>query len=206
MRVAGLDLSLAGTAAVVLTHDGRLSSALAYTSSARDSARRPSWLTLMRSTTVARGDIVGDYRRTTEVAEAVRVFLRGQLSTGTVVGIEDHAFGAQGTAVYQLGHLHGLVRRDVVASLGCRFLLLGVPEVKRAATGHGSATKCEMVTAAASDIDLAGLSVGLRQGLADAYAVARLTWHVDQLRRHGNAPPAALSRLVRGLAPRPLIG
>ena len=204
MRVAGLDLSLAGTAAVVLTHDGRLSSALAYSSVARDAARRPSWLTLLRSTTVSRGDIVGDYRRTTDVAEAVRVFLRGQLSTGTVVGIEDHAFGAKGTAVYQLGHLHGLVRRDVV-SLGCRFLLLGVPEVKRAATGTGAASKGLMV-AAAHDLDMPGLSVGLRQGLADAYAVARLTWHVDQLRRHGVAPPAAMAKLARGLAARPLIG
>lgn len=212
-RIAGLDLSLAGTAAVVLDSDGRPAGLFSYTSVQRDLPLVRPGLELHRATHVRTGDAVGDYQRTTEVADTLRAWLRRQLSTGAVVGIEDHAYGAKGRAVYQLGHLHGVVRRDVVG-LGCRFLLLGVGEVKQAATGRGNAEKAAMVEAASSMLALDGLSQGVREALSDAYAVARLTWHFDRVRRGaGGAPlPGDLVRLFSpskgrpGLADRPLIG
>jgi len=212
-RIAGLDLSLAGTAAVVLDSDGRPAGLFSYTSTQRDLALVRPGLELHRATHVRTGDAVGDYQRTTEVADTLRAWLRRQLSTGAVVGIEDHAYGAQGRAIYQLGHLHGIVRRDVVG-LGCRFLLLGVGEVKQAATGRGNAEKALVVQAAAAALDLEGLSRGTQEALADAYAVARLTWHVDRARRNvAGAPlPRDLLPLFSppkgrpGLADRPLIG
>lgn len=209
-RVAGLDLSLAGSAAVVLDDDGRPSSALVFSSVARDALRPPPWLEVRRATSVPRGDTVADYYRTTDVADALRVFLRARLSTGSVVGIEDHAFGARGTAIYQLGHLHGIVRRDVVAALACRFLLLGVGEVKAAATGKGNAEKAAVVAASIGELDLEGLSRGAREALADAFAVARLAYHLERLRAGGalSSAPGDVARLVTrgGLLARPLIG
>lgn len=215
MRVAGLDLSLAGTAAVVLGDDGRVSSALAFTSTARDVTRCPPWLELRRASSVPQGDLVADYHRTTDVADALRVFLRARLSTGSPVGIEDHAFGARGTALYQLGHLHGIVRRDVVSALACRFLLLGVGEVKLAATGRGNAEKADVVAASRDAVDTSQLSRPLQEAVADAYAVARLAWHVERARRRpGDVEPLppSLRRLIlgttnrAGLIQRPWIG
>lgn len=209
-RVAGLDLSLSGTAAVVLDDDGRPSAALVFSSVARDTLRAPAWLEVRRATSVAKGDAAGDYHRTNEVADAVRVFLRARLRTGSVVGIEDHAFGARGTAVYQLGHLHGIVRRDVVSALACRFLLLGVGEVKLAATGRGNAEKAEVVAASIGALELDGLSRPTREALADAYAVARLAYHLERLRAGrstSSSVPGDVARLVAaGLLDRPLIG
>lgn len=211
--VAGLDLSLAGTAAVVIGSDGRPSALLAFSSVARDFARAPAGVELHRATSVPRGDAVADYERTASVADAVRVFLRRHLHTGAVVGIEDHAFGAKGAAVYQLGHLHGVVRRDVVG-LGCRFLLVNVTEAKRSATGRGDAGKADVVKAAAQSLELEGLSRGVQEGLADAYAVARLTWCVDRVRRGLTTPsslPGDVARVLStprgaGLLERRLIG
>lgn len=209
-RVAGLDLSLAGTAAVVLDDDGRVSAALAFSPIMRDRSAAPPWLELHRSTSVASGDAAGDFARTAGVAEAVRVFLRRHLPTGSIVGIEDHAFGARGRAIYQLGHLHGMVRRDVVSSLSCRFQLLGVGEIKLAATGRGNATKLDVVNAV-GHLALGSLSRQCREAIADAYSVARLAFHLERL-RSGRATIAALpgdlARLVaRGdLIDRPLIG
>lgn len=201
-RVAGLDLSLAGSAAVVLDDDGCPSAVLCFTSVQRDEAHRPAWLELRRSVSVARRDIAGDYARTADVAEAVRTFLRRHLPTGSVVGIEDHAYGAKGTAVYQLGHLHGMVRRDVVASLACRFLLLGVGEVKQIAAGRGNAGKAEMVAAAAEHLDLGKLSRHTKEAIADAFAIARITWQIERARA-GRIDASCVSRFI---LERPLIG
>lgn len=175
-KIAGLDLSLAGTAAVVLADDGSVFSMLAYSSVERDFKQpaRPG-LVLHRATHVKRGDASSDYYRTAGIADVLQKFLRTSLVTRAVVGIEDHAFGAQGAHIYQLGHLHGMVRRDIV-SLSCRFVLLNVKEVKRAATGKGNAEKDEMVRAAQAAMNLEGLSQKVCEGLADAYAVARLTF------------------------------
>lgn len=208
-RIAGLDLSLAGSAAVVLDDDGRLASALVFSPVGRDLLRAPIGVEVRRSTSVRLGDAAGDYHRTADVADALRVFLRARLATGSVVGIEDHAFGARGTAVYQLGHLHGIVRRDVVSALACRFLLLGVGEVKQATTGRGNAEKAEMIAAVRSELDLDSLSKHSREALADAFAIARLTYHLERL-RSGASPssaPGDVARLVsRGILDRPLIG
>ena len=212
-RIAGLDLSLAGTAAVVLDSDGRPANLLAFTSTARDLRLDRPGLDLHRATHVRTGDAVADYHRTADVADTVRAFLRRHLSTGATVGIEDHAYGAKGRAVYQLGHLHGMVRRDVVG-LGCRFLLLGVGEVKQGATGRGNAEKAAVVDAASTMLSLEGLSRGAQEALADAYAVARLAWHFDRVRRGATgAPlPGDLVRLFSpskgrpGLVDRALIG
>jgi len=209
-RVAGLDLSLAGSAAVVLGDDGRPSAALVFSSVARDTLHRPAWLEVRRATSVPRGDVVADYHRTTGVADALRVFLRARLPTGSVVGIEDHAFGARGTAVYQLGHLHGIVRRDIVSALACRFLLLGVTEVKAAATGRGNAEKAAVVAASIGELGLDKLSRATCEALADAYSVARLAWHLERVRsgRAVSVLPGDVARLVTrgGLLDRPLIG
>lgn len=209
-RVAGLDLSLAGTAAVVLDDDGRPSAALVFSSVARDTLHRPAWLEVRRATSVPRGDAAADYHRTTGVADALRVFLRARLPTGSVVGIEDHAFGARGTAIYQLGHLHGIVRRDIVSALACRFLLLGVTEVKAAATGRGNAEKAEVVASAIGALGIEELSRATREALSDAYSVARLAWHLERLRdgRPLSSTPGDVARLITrgGLLDRPLIG
>lgn len=197
-RIAGLDLSLAGTAAVVLDGNGRPAGALVFSPVARDRAvAARTGVELHRAERVQTGDAVADYQRTAGVADAVRVFLRNNLHTGAVVGIEDHAWGAKGRAVYQLGHLHGMVRRDVVG-LGCRFLLLGVPEVKAAATGRGNADKADVVAAAVPAFELGELSRHAREALADAYAVARLTWHLDRLRRGASTAqlPGDVARLL----------
>jgi len=195
-RVAGLDLSLAGTAAVVLDGGGCLASALVFSTVARDAKQARDGLTVCRATRVTSGDSAGDYFRTAGVADVVRVFLRDNLQTGAVVGIEEHAFGAQGRSVYQLGHLHGMIRRDVV-NLGCRFLLLNVAEVKAAATGRGNAEKAEMVAAAADALELDGLSRGACEALADAYAVARLAFWLDRMKRTSTVLPPAVARLVK---------
>lgn len=210
-RVAGLDLSLAGTAVVVLEDDGRPSAGLVFSPVARDAIRPPEWLEVRRSYSVRSGDAAADYERTANVAETVRVFLRARLATGSLIGIEDHAFGARGRAVYQLGHLHGMIRRDIVSALSCRFLLLGVGEVKVSATGRGNAEKSAVVAAAIGDLDLDGLSRHAREALSDAYAVARLTFHLERLRTGAcstSSLPGDVARLVtRGdLLARPVIG
>lgn len=210
-RIAGLDLSLAGTAAVVFDDDGRVSAALLFSPIVRDRDVAPPWIELHRSTSVASGDAAGDFARTAGVAEAVRVFLRRYLPTGSIVAIEDHAFGARGRAIYQLGHLHGMIRRDVVSSLSCRFQLLGVGEIKLAATGRGNATKADVVASSIGELDVAALSRPSREALADAHAVARLAFHLERI-RSGRASisslPGDVARLVtRGdLLDRPLIG
>lgn len=213
--IAGLDLSLAGTAAVILDGGGRPAGALVFSTVKRDLSLARSGLEVHRSETVSTGDIVGDYRRTAGVADTVRAFLC-RLPTGAVVGIEDHAFGAKGRAVYQLGHLHGIMRRDVV-SLGCRFLLLGVGEVKLAATGDGAASKATMVDSLGEVLDgfldeFDRLSRPAQEALADAYAVARLAWWIERARANPDATlPPAVARLVwpskkrPGLLCRPLV-
>ncbi len=206
-RIAGLDLSLAGTAAVVLDSDGRPAGSFAYTSTARDLTLSIPGHELRRAVHVKRGDRVADYQRTVDVADGLRVWLRSRLQPGALVGIEDHAFGAQGRALYQLGHLHGVVRRDVVG-LGCSFVLLGVSEVKQSATGSGAADKAAMLAAAhGSGLPTVGLSRGVREGLADAYAVARLAWAIDRARRGLQVEPGPTARLLAGgLRDRPWIG
>lgn len=214
--VAGLDLSLMGTAAVILDGGGRPAETLVFSSVQRDQSLSRPGLEVVRSLRVARGDIVADYCRTVLVADTVRRFLSG-LTPECVVGLEDHAFGARGTALYQLGHLHGLVRRDVVG-LGHWFLLLAVSEVKQAATGSGSADKAAMVHALGEVFDgvldeFDRLSRPAQEALADAYAVARLAWYVERARANTDATlPPAVARLVwpakkrPGLIDRPLIG
>lgn len=213
--IAGLDLSLAGTAAVILDGGGRPARALVWSTVQRDQGFATDGLEIVRAERVQTGDVRADYLRTAGVADAVRRFLR-RLPTGSVVGIEDHAFGAQGRAVYQLGHLHGMIRRDVVG-LGCRFLLLGVGEVKQAATGDGAASKATMVDALGEVlggfVELDRLSRSAQEALADAYAVARLAWWIEYARAHADATlPPSVARLVwptkkrPGLIDRPAIG
>jgi len=202
-RIAGLDLSLSGSAGVILDDTGRPAAVLAYTSSARDLERAEgsALFTLHRSTVVHRGDTEGDFRRTLGVADSLRNWLCRHTSTGSLVGLEDHAFRAQGAAVYQLGHLHGIVRADVVRALASSFVLLSVSEVKRAATGSGTATKDAMVTALGADVDVSSFTAPVRQGIADAYSVARVTWFLDRVRRGTIGTSSLPGDLARMLAP-----
>lgn len=216
--IAGLDLSLAGTAVVVLDDNGRPSSCLAFSAIKRDTAHAPTkhglHIEIHPARAVTKGDTVADFMRTSSVSGAVQMFLRKQLRTGALVGIEDHAFGAKGAHIYQLGHLHGMVRRDVVRD-AFRFVLLNITEVKQAATGKGGADKDQMVEAAAKALPLADYSRGVQEGLADAYAVARLTYFLDRAKRGAmtlSCLPPTMQKLMidtkkkRGLLSRAVVG
>jgi len=102
--------------------------------------------------------------------------------------MEDHAFNAQGSSVYQLGWLHGLIRFGLNdGGLRCKgpvlpFRLYPPQSLKQIATGKGNAKKDEMIAAA---ID-AGVPCGVlgrpkpAEDVADAYWCARLL-HAEKL-------------------------
>lgn len=178
-KVAGLDLSLSGTAAVVLNEDGSPAAIMAYSKRRQDVTNINNrdfgdgvWRRVHPALAV--DDPSDDFFRTSSVADAVVDVLKHHLPTGSVVAIEDHAFAAKGAFIYQLGHLHGMIRKAIVSTLACKFMLVGVSESKYAMTGNGKAEKQDMVNAAPAALRLNMFSADIAHNIADAYSVARV--------------------------------
>lgn len=178
-KVAGLDLSLSGTAAVVLNDDGSPAAIMAYSKRRQDvlnvnNRNHADGVWRRVHPAIAVDDASDDFFRTCSVADAVIDMLKHNLPTGSVVAIEDHAFAAKGAFIYQLGHLHGMIRKAIVSTLACKFMLIGVTESKCAMTGNGKAEKQDMVNAAPSSLRLDMFSGDTSHNIADAYSVARV--------------------------------
>ena len=171
---AGLDLSLAGTGGVLLGSHGAVISTLAFSTSAREAQRSKEPHIVLASLPVRQGDIHAMWARTVSVAAAIRAWLNEYAEPACLVGIEDHAFGARGTSIYQLGHLHGLVRRDLQEK-NKRWLLISPTELKAAVTGKGNADKNAMMRKATPGLDQEMFGASTRNNVVDAYWLARLT-------------------------------
>ena len=175
---AGLDLSLAGTAGVMLDDAGEVLSVLAFSTSKRESAQ----LSLGRNHVlvapeVKQGDPKAMWARTVFVANEIADWLAMWGDAGCLVGIEDHAFGARGSSIYQLGHLHGLVRYGLQRR-GCRWLLIAPTELKAAVTGKGNADKNMMMSIKTPGLDQTKFGASTRNNVVDAYWLAQtmLAW------------------------------
>lgn len=115
-----------------------------------------------------------------------------------LVVIEGAAFGARGNAVDQLAGLRMLVRHRLYR-MGVPFALVPPTALKAYTTGHGSASKTQMVSALGSRhrVDLKQYKVkDGRYDMADAYALAAMGYaHLGQpLLSFG--PPAPLKSLL----------
>lgn len=176
---AGLDLSLAGTGGVLLDDEGDVVSILAFSTSKREvaAASKGSRDHILPSPEVKQGDPKAMWNRTVQVADAVIEWLRLWAEPGCLVAIEDHAFGARGTSIYQLGHLHGLVRYGLHRA-GYRWLLVAPTELKAAVTGKGNADKNAMMAVATPGLDQSDFGTSTRNNVVDAYWLARtmLAW------------------------------
>ena len=172
---AGLDLSLAGTAGVLLDHKGDVVSVLAFTSSKREVAKlNLGKHHLIKAPEVKQGDPNGMWARTVFVANEIHDWLVMWAEPDCLVGIEDHAFGARGSSIYQLGHLHGLVRHGLQRD-GKRWLLIAPTELKAAVTGKGNADKNAMMSVPTPKLDQEAFGASSRNNVVDAYWLARLT-------------------------------
>lgn len=180
---AGLDLSLAGTGGVLLDAKGDVVSVLAFSSSSREvaKAKAPAWV--IQSPEVKQGNVKAMWARTVFVANTVREWLNVYAEPACLVGIEDHAFGARGTSIYQLGHLHGLVRRDLQDD-DKRWLLIAPTELKAAVTGKGNSDKKAMMAVETPGLDQTAFGASTRNNVVDAYWLARCV-HVWQEVGHG---------------------
>lgn len=170
----GLDLSLAGTAAVQLDSTGSVVRVLAYSTSEREVARFAGHRAcrIYPACVVQAGDAQGSWQRTLTVADDLAAWL-GMLDAISLVGIEDHAFSMRGNVVYQLGHLHGLVRAGL-SRYGRSFLLVEPSANKLLASGKGRAEKRDMVAATeAAGFDLSPFGASVKHNVADAYWVAQ---------------------------------
>jgi Holliday junction resolvasome RuvABC endonuclease subunit len=181
---------LTGTGGVQLDSEGRVFDVLAWSTSDREverakAERRPYSLELHRSREVEQGDAHASWLRTAAVSDTTRRWLDRHAPAGTLVAIEDHAYGVKTNAVYRLGHLHGLVRY-AVNNLGLPFLLVEPTTVKFFATGKGRAEKVEMVEATnAAGFDLSTFGASTKHNVADAYWLAQVvrTWHALREKR-----------------------
>ena len=176
---AGLDLSLAGTGGVILDDAGKVVSVLAFSTSKREvkqSAKGGS-VHLVLSPEVKQGDPRSMWKRTVAVAHEVADWMGMWAEPGCLVAIEDHAYGARGTSIYQLGHLHGLVRYGLQRQ-GYRWLLVAPTELKAAVTGKGNADKAAMMAVKTPGLDQAKFGTSTRNNVVDAYwlAQAMLSW------------------------------
>lgn len=170
---AGLDLSLAGTAGVLLDAQGKVVSVLAFSTSKQEVKRAKAPYVLHLSPEVKQGDAKAMWARTVAVADAVEAWMGEWGEPGCLVAIEDHAFGARGTSIYQLGHLHGLVRRDL-QYMSKKWLLVAPTELKAAVTGKGNADKAAMMSIPTPGLDQKILGSSTRNNVVDAYWLARL--------------------------------
>ena len=175
---AGLDISLAGTGGVLLDAKGEVVSVLAFSASAREVAKAKAPHVLHLTPTVPMGDTKAMWARTVFVAKVVREWLKQYAEPACLVGIEDHAFGARGTSIYQLGHLHGLIRRDL-QDADKHWLLIAPTELKAAVTGKGSSDKKAMMAVETPGLDQNAFGASTRNNVVDAYWLARCVhaWH-----------------------------
>ncbi len=172
---AGLDLSLAGTAGVLLDRKGEVVSVLAFTSSKREAAKLNIGKNhLVQAPEVKQGDPNGMWRRTVYVATTIHSWLTLEADPVCLVGIEDHAFGARGSSIYQLGHLHGIVRHNLHKD-GKQWLLIAPTELKAAVTGKGNADKKLMMSIPTPKLEQEAFGASSRNNVVDAYWLARLT-------------------------------
>lgn len=169
---AGLDISLAGTGGVLLDAKGEVVSVLAFSSSAREVQKAKAPHVLHLSPEVKQGDVKAMWARTVLVAKRVREWLDRHAEPACIVGIEDHAFGARGTSIYQLGHLHGLIRRDL-QDAAKHWLLIAPTELKAAVTGKGNADKKAMMAVETPGLDQKAFGATTRNNVVDAYWLAR---------------------------------
>lgn len=170
----GLDLSLAGTAAVAINEKGRVKRILAFSSAKRELLDARPDVDICRAPAAPLGDPQASWNRTRQVARIVRHWVAQQADDTAVVGLEDHAYGARGTAIYQLGHLHGLVRDYLSANL-LPFLLVEPTTVKLYATGAGRAEKADVIRATLNaGFDVGDFGASTRHNVADAYWIAQL--------------------------------
>lgn len=175
----GLDLSLAGTGACMLDDAGQVVTVLAFSTSKREvvAASKGMRNQMLMSPEVKQGDTKAMWARTVQVADAVLDWMRMWAEPGALVAIEDHAFGARGTSIYQLGHLHGLVRHGLQRT-GYRWLLVAPTELKAAVTGKGNADKNAMMKVATPGLEQKAFGASTRNNVVDAYWLAQtaLAW------------------------------
>lgn len=202
---AGLDLSLAGTGGVLLDEEGRVVSVLAFSTSKREvqGAGKGGRDMIVLSPEVKQGDTKAMWARTVFVHHTIKDWLGLWADAGCLVAIEDHAFGARGTSIYQLGHLHGLVRHGLQQH-GRRWLLVSPTELKAAVTGKGNADKDAMMAVATPGFEQKKFSASTRNNVVDAYWLARLmlAWsdaHCDDW----DAIPESVAKVLRPHAKRP---
>jgi Holliday junction resolvasome RuvABC endonuclease subunit len=193
----GLDLSLAGSAGVLLDEEGHVVHVLAFSTSSREVARYAGHKTVrvLPSPEVEQGDARASWARTVWAANQIARWLSDHAAASPLLAIEDHAYGVRTNATYRMGHLHGLVRRDVQRLLG-QFLLVEPTTVKLAATGSGRAEKPQMIAAAEADgCSLSEFAATTRHNVADAYWLARCAWAWARL-REGKATSLSASMLA----------
>lgn len=202
---AGLDLSLAGTAGVMLDASGELVSVLAFCTSKREVEKAKAPHVLVLSPPVKQGDPKSMWKRTVFVASTIQVWIKEHAEPGCLVGIEDHAFGARGTSIYQLGHLHGMVRRDLEEA-DKHWLLIAPTELKLAVTGKGNADKDAMMSVPTPKLDQKAFGTSTRNNVVDAYWLARLTMAYAECHRDKgtlNAIPGTFAKVLLPHAKRP---
>lgn len=202
---AGLDLSLAGTAGVMLDASGELVSVLAFCTSKREVEKAKAPHALVLSPEVKQGDPKSMWKRTVFVAGTIQRWIKEHAEPGCLVGIEDHAFGARGTSIYQLGHLHGLVRRDL-EDADKHWLLIAPTELKLAVTGKGNADKKAMMAVPTPKLDQKAFGASTRNNVVDAYWLARLSMAYAECQRDKgtlNAIPGTFAKVLLPHAKRP---
>lgn len=203
----GLDLSLAGTAGVLLDEVGEIVSILAFTTSRKEAKAYASGTRdhVLLSPEVKQGDPAAMWKRTVSVANEVADWLNLWADAGCLAGIEDHAFGARGTSIYQLGHLHGLVRYGLQQK-GRQWLLIAPTELKAAVTGKGNADKQAMMAVPTPKLDQEAFGASTRNNVVDAYWLARLTMAYAECQTDQgtlNAIPGSFAKVLLPHAKRP---
>ena len=130
------------------------------------------------------------------MAETVDEWMSEWADAGCLVAIEDHAFGARGTSIYQLGHLHGLVRADLQYAAKS-WLLVAPTELKAAVTGKGNADKAAMMSVPTPGLNQKLLGASTRNNVVDAYWLARLMMAWAQF----DIPSACMESMTKVLKP-----
>lgn len=200
----GLDLSLAGTGAVMLSATGQVVSVLAFTTSSKEESKPSAKYRITKAPLVKQGDAKAMWHRTVYVAAFIRNWIAEYAEPGCLFGIEDHAFGARGTSIYQLGHLHGLVRRDLQEA-DKHWLLIAPTELKAAVTGKGNADKEAMMAVPTPSLDQKAFGTSTRNNVVDAYWLARvMKAYVEyQYRKEWQIIPESFAKVMRPHAKKP---
>lgn len=215
----GVDLSLIGTGCVLLEHapdqpSPIIKGIMFFTKTKGDykrwqSAPIPDGKMFTRDLIIDcyLSDDVGtetsSWQRTVRVAESVLDLV--QRFQPTAIAIENHAYGAQGASVYELGHVHALLRYGLNAGglqfngPNMPFRLYGPERIKTFATGKGSAPKELMVIEAERQgFPCTAFGTEPMKNLADAFWLAKLL-HLEWNIREGRVPLEALTKKMREL-------